>query len=77
MRYFLGVDTACTKKTYFWWVDTADMKQDSVFSGGGYCVYRTVRSIFGGLILLILSTTKYFRAVITAYTEQYAVFSGC
>ena len=62
-QYSGGVDTGCTK-------------QDAVFSGGVYCVYRKVRSIFGGLILLILRTTQYFLGIYTAYTKQDAVSSG-
>ena len=62
-QYFLGVDIVYTK-------------QDAVFPGRGYCVYRKVHSIFGGLILLILRTTQYFLGIYTAYTKQDAVSSG-
>ena len=74
---------------HFRGVDTINTKQYAVFSGGRYCLYNTIRSIFGrsilfinnaqhlgGTILFILSNTKYFRGFDTTYTKQYEVFSG-
>ena len=58
-----GIHTPCTKKY-------------AVFSEDGYCLYKEVRSIFAGPILLILSNIQYFRVVDIAYIKQYALFSG-
>ena len=71
-------------------VDTPYTKHYVVFSGGRYCLYWAIRSIFGSQyclyyairsifvesILLILSKMKYFQGVDIAYTKQYAVFLG-
>ena len=42
----------------------------------GYGIYYALRGIFGGRILIILCTTKYFRGVDTLYTMHYVIFSG-
>jgi len=71
-QYFRGVDTANTKHNavLFLGVDSSYTKQDAVFSERGYCLYWTVRSIFGGVTLLKLSKTQYFRGVDIAYTKH-------
>ena len=50
---------------------------DTIYSGGRYCVYYALRSIFGGWILFMLCTTQYFRGMDTIYTMYYdVVFLG-
>ena len=48
MQYFRGVDTAC-------------IKQYAIFAGDRYCLYETIRSIFGGSILLSSCKMQNFR----------------
>ena len=75
-QYFLRADTVCTIHY-------------AVFSGDGYYLYYSLRSIFWcwiqfvllttqyfrGGILFVLFTTQNFRGVDTIYTVHYDIFS--
>ena len=56
---------------YFRVIDTPYIKRYAVVPGDRYCFYESLRRIFVGLRLLILSNGQYFReAVDTLCTKQ-------